>query len=109
MVVMGARRIIEPGACIGVHTWSAGFIVSDIIVGSELSRNDPEHELYLAFYREMGIDEDFYWFTLNAAGPDEAHWMSPEEINRFNLSTVPVRDTLRETPQQRQRRCDLRL
>ncbi|MBI1492922.1 COG3904 family protein [Halocynthiibacter styelae] len=104
LLTMGAVRIIEPGACIGVHTWAAGFNVS----GADLPRNAPEHELYLQFYRDMGIDEAFYWFTLEAAGPDEIHWMSDAEINRFKLSTTPLRSSVQETAEQRAARCEMR-
>lgn len=104
LLTMGAVRIIEPGACIGVHTWAAGFNMS----GADLPREAPEHELYLQFYRDMGIDEAFYWFTLEAAGPDDIHWMSDAEINRFNLSTTPLRSSVQETPEQRAARCEMR-
>ena len=108
MAVMGARRIIEAGACIGVHTWAAGSLLG-LEVGSDLPRNDPAHDLYLAFYRDMAITEDFYWFTLAAAGPDDVHWMSPDEINRFGLSSVPVLITPNETANQRSLRCEKRI
>lgn len=108
MVLMGATRIIEPGACIGVHTWAAGGLFGDE-AGSDLPRSDPAHQLYLTFYQEMGIPEAFYWYTLAAAGPDDVHWMSPEEINRYGLSTTPVPNSLNETAEQRRARCEQRI
>lgn len=108
MALMGRNRVIEPGACIGVHTWAAGGLFG-FETGAELPRDDPAHQLYLKFYRDAGIDEDFYWFTLEAAGADDMYWMSEDEINRFRLSTVPVHGSPVETPEQRSRRCDYRL
>ena len=90
MLVMGAQRVVEPGACIGVHSWYNSVFGRQTLSAAELPRDDPEHDLYLDFYDAMGISQSFYWFTISVAGPDEAHWMSPEEINGFGLSTVPV-------------------
>lgn len=108
MIVMGRTRVIEPGACIGVHTWAAGGLLG-IELGADLAKTDPTHDLYLGFYREMGISTDFYWFTLAAAGPDEVHWMSEDEINRFGLSTSPLKGSPIETAQERAERCYSRL
>lgn len=108
MVLMGATRIIEPGACIGVHTWATGGLFG-FEAGSELPKSDPVHQLYLTFYQEMGIPEAFYWYTLAVAGPNDVHWMSPEEINRFGLSTRPAPNALDETAKQRNARCEQRV
>jgi hypothetical protein len=105
MVVMGKTRRIDTGACIGVHTWAAGWSET----GADLARDDPKHDLYLDFYRDMGIDPAFYWFTLDAAGPDNVHWMSAAEINRFGLSSTLVKDPKDETFSQRKKRCDARV
>lgn len=104
MALMGVTRIIESGACIGVHTWGAGGLFSQE-TGADIPKDDAAHELYLSFYREVGIPEEFYWFTLNAAGPDEMHWMSAEEINRYGLSSVLVKAIPNETAEQRAQRC----
>ena len=104
MALMGRNRVIEPGACIGVHTWATGGLFG-VETGAELARDDPAHQLYLRFYREMGIDEDFYWFTLEAADADNIYWMNEEEINRFQISTIPVKGSPAETAQQRNWRC----
>jgi hypothetical protein len=90
MFIMGARRIVEPGACIGVHSWYNSVLGLQAVSAADLPQDAPEHRLYLDFYDAMGISRAFYWFTLNAAGPREAHWMSPQEINSFGLSSVPV-------------------
>ncbi|WP_120500338.1 alpha/beta hydrolase [Roseovarius sp. EL26] len=108
MVAMGKVRIIAPGACVGVHTWAEGGLLG-ADTGADLPRNDPRHQMYLSFYQEMGIPEEFYWFTLNAAGADDVHWMTKEEINRYRLSTVPVKGDSAETREQREQRCYARL
>ena len=66
----GVKRTAEAGAKIGVHSWA-----DDDYEGRELDSNAAEHLIYLGYYRDMGIAEDFYWFTLNAADADDIHWM----------------------------------
>ncbi|MCH2135598.1 MAG: alpha/beta hydrolase fold domain-containing protein [Phycisphaerales bacterium] len=78
----GVERTVEPGAMLGVHSWgSAGE------AGVDLPRDDESHEMYLEYGRAMGIPDAFYWFTLEAAGPEDIHWMRPEELTRFGLIT----------------------
>ena len=78
----GAKRTADYGARFGVHSWS-GFNEA----GSDLPRDHPEHRLYLDFYQAMGIGEDFYWFTLEAAPADGIHWMTDGEIEAHSLVT----------------------
>ena len=78
----GAIRIVEPGARIGVHSWGGGPVEA-----TALPRDHESHELYLEFYRAIDIPEDFYWFTLEAAPPDDIHWMTPNEIVRYRVDS----------------------
>lgn len=76
----GVRRTADGGARIGVHSW-AGPGES----GADLPRDHDEHERYLEFYRAVDIDEAFYWYTLEAAPPQDIHWMTSEELERFDV------------------------
>ncbi|WP_371229831.1 alpha/beta hydrolase [Roseovarius sp. 2305UL8-3] len=106
LFLAGVTRVAAPDACIGVHSWAvSGFFGSE--QGRDLPRDDPEHQLYLAYYREMGIHSDFYWYTLNSADADHIHWMNASEINSFGLTTTPVRSG--ETLELTQRRCNVAL
>lgn len=78
----GARRTVEAGAMIGVHSWSG-----PAIEGADLPRDHPEHQPYLSYYRAMGIPTEFYWYTLRAAPSDEMHWMSQDEQRRYRIAT----------------------
>lgn len=82
LFLAGVTRVLESGACVGVHSWAA-----DDFTGTDLPRSDPEHNRYLDYYRDMGIDTAFYWFTLRAAPADGMHWMTPDEVAQFKLST----------------------
>ncbi|CUH43254.1 alpha/beta hydrolase [Ruegeria atlantica] len=82
LFLAGNRRTLEPGACVGVHSWGGGGYVA-----ANLPENHPEHDRYLDYFNDIGVDPAFYWFTLDAASEDEMHWMSAEEANRFNMAT----------------------
>ena len=67
---------------LGVHSWGG-----DDFTGAELPRDDPAHDLYLDYYSEMGIPTEFYWFTLEAAPVEDVHFMTPEEIAQYKITT----------------------
>ena len=83
----GKFRVVEPCGKLGVHSWDEDGPDGGIILGNEVPRDHEIHTMFLDFYREMGIPEDFYWFTLEAAPPQRIHWMSDEEIVVFGLVT----------------------
>lgn len=78
--VAGAHRTIEEGAIVGVHSWSDGSRE-----GADLPRDHRGHRLFLELYEDLGIDEAFYWFTLDAAPAAGLHAMTVDELNRFSL------------------------
>ena len=102
MFLAGKRRIVEKGACVGVHSWVAGNRQ-----GADFPDNSGEHRLYLDYYRAIGINPDFYWFTLDAADADEMHWMSVSEINAFRVATRKLTHG-GESEDRRYDRCDRR-
>lgn len=79
----GLKRKIEPGARLGVHSWSGG--------GKEATdypENDPAHHDQLEFFSTMvgdSIGPIFYFYTIYAAPADSIHWMSDEEIEHYEL------------------------
>ncbi|HSH05698.1 MAG TPA: hypothetical protein VLL52_24490 [Anaerolineae bacterium] len=79
----GRTRSAAEDAYVGVHSWAAG----DGLEGGDLPEDDPEHDAYLDYYNEIGIDEDFYWFTLEAAPADGMHNMSAEEREEWAVNT----------------------
>lgn len=105
MAVMSKNRVIEKGACVGVHSWAIGNLFG-FDSGADLPRSDEAHDLYLDFYETVNVPASFYWFTLEAASPEGMHWMSAKEINRFNLSKVRLDETPTETAAEREARCN---
>ncbi|MEO1109078.1 MAG: alpha/beta hydrolase [Pseudomonadota bacterium] len=83
LFLAGNTRVLQPGACVGVHSWSGGGIVA-----TELPEDDPEHDRYLDYFEDIGVDEDFYWFTLEAAPAEDMHWMTAAEANRFDMTSL---------------------
>lgn len=79
--ISGQKRIIANGAKIGVHSWS-----SSDGEGRNIAKRDPQHQLYLKYYREMGVPDSFYWFTLNAASADDIYYMTKEEIKKYKIA-----------------------
>lgn len=79
----GAARSWNDGATIAVHSWATG----DGIEGKDVPRDDPQHRLYLDYYEEIGIDEEFYWFTLEAAPAASVHNMTEAELARYGFAT----------------------
>lgn len=76
----GEKRIVENGGKLGIHSWGGPGIQ-----GKDVPKDDPQHQLYLEYYKEMGIPADFYWRTLEAAPVNDIHWMTEEEIKKFNV------------------------
>ena len=78
----GLTRTYAIGAQFGVHSWGGGPVAA-----TELPVDDPEHERYLNYYEEMGVDLDFYWFTLEAAPAESMYWMTDDELDRWGFVT----------------------
>merc|ERR1719356_1838214 len=73
LFVSGFNRYATKGAEIGIHSWEG-----DEGVGSELPKDHPSHKLFLDFYKDVCIPEEFYWQTLEPGLP--MYWISEEEI-----------------------------
>lgn len=82
LFVAGNRRTIEPGARIGVHSWRDG--KRD---GIEYPKEAEEHDLFIEMYNAIDVDTAFYWFTLKAAPANDIHWMTEDEIVKYNFRT----------------------
>ncbi len=88
----GVQRSVEKGAKVGVHSWAGQDDDGNWIFAKDIPKDDESHQLFLDYYKKIGISEDFYWFTLDAAPADDIHWMNWEEMQKysvFNSSTPP--------------------
>jgi hypothetical protein len=66
----------------GVHSWGEP---EDGMTGDTLVKSHPIHNEYLNYYRYIGINQEFYWFTLAAAPAEDMHWMTLNELKKFNV------------------------
>jgi len=82
MFLAGAKRTIELGSKLGVHSWS-----SSDQAATDYPRDSQEHVKYLDYYQEMNIDTEFYWYTLEAAPAEDIHWMTEQEIAEYGVLT----------------------
>ena len=78
--IAGSPRTIDCGAMIGVHSWG-----SPLGARGDQTVYDPHWIMQQDFLSDMGVDPDFYEFTRSAAGPDDIHWLSVDEMLRFGL------------------------
>lgn len=101
LFLAGTERIVGQGACVGVHSWASQGILGDEVQGRDVPRTSEAHTPYLSYYAEIGVDEAFYWYTLDAADADGMHWMTNTEIERFDMATSPL-SKVEANPQ----RCD---
>lgn len=82
LFLAGRQRRADEGAEFAVHSWqdSDGFEPSDV------AADDPVNLAYLAYYREMGLNDEearaFYAMT-NAVPHDEALWLSKDEFAAY--------------------------
>jgi len=83
MFLAGVKRTAEAGAKLGVHSWSddSGKVALDF------PRDHQEHVKYLDYYKAIGIDTSFYWYTLEAAPAEDIHWMTAQEIAQYGVLT----------------------
>ncbi len=85
LYLSGNKRTLEQGAKIGIHAWSDGSGSA-----TDYPTNHSEHELYINFYKAIGCSqqeaEDLYFFIINAAAPEDIHWMTDQEIDQFNIT-----------------------
>lgn len=79
----GARRIVAPGASVGVHDWVNAFGEQ----GRDFRRDARAHEPTRSYTAEMLGTDAFYWFALNAAPHDQVHFMTRSELQRYGLIT----------------------
>ena len=90
LLTAGTIRTAQPGACIGVHSWAYDNLFGSDTAGTSLPRDHEEHQVYLEFYRSIGIPEEFYWFTMEAAPPEGMHWMRATELNLYDVTTATL-------------------
>lgn len=82
LFLAGARRRADAGAQFAVHSWRD----EDGYEASDYGWDDPVHQDYIHFYRDMGMSDAnaraFYQLT-NSVGFDDVLWLSKADLARF--------------------------
>lgn len=82
LFLAGAKRIAAPTAEFAVHSW----MDEDGLEADDYAADDPAHQEYISFYREMGMGEAqaraFYAMT-NSAPHDDALYLNRNDIARY--------------------------
>ena len=84
----GVVRRLADSAVVGVHSWGAYSFDGSVIDGSDLPMNDPAHQSYLNFYQQIGVNADFYWFTLQAAPANGMYNMTAEDKVTYQMESM---------------------
>ncbi|KZN33939.1 hypothetical protein [Pseudoalteromonas luteoviolacea] len=84
----GVKRQVAAGAKLGVHAWGYQDSEGNYKSASELPRNHPEHEMYIEFYKHINhtTPSEFYFYTIDAAPFDDIHYMTEDELNKWNMA-----------------------
>jgi hypothetical protein len=86
LFLAGTIRTMEEGAKIGVHAWSNGSSSA-----TDYPEGHEEHEIYIDYYISVGYSqqdaEALYYFIINAASPDNIHYLTEQEIIDYNILT----------------------
>lgn len=81
----GNERILEEGAKVGVHSWCC----VDDLTADKLPKDHDGHRSQLEYFtftlKDLG--SDFYFYTLQAAPFEDVHWMSVEDIKKYQVAT----------------------
>lgn len=85
LFLAGIRRLAEPGAEFGVHSWQG----EDGIDARDAAESDPAHATYIRFYQEVGLPpqtaREFYAFT-NRVAFNDVYYMTRDELARFQIT-----------------------
>ena len=84
LFIAGVERTMEGNPRVGVHSWSTFFSSVD---GQDLPADDPAHEIFVKYHQDMLGNDEFYWFTLNAAPSSDYYYMTEREMRQYGLLT----------------------
>ncbi|MEL6183956.1 MAG: alpha/beta hydrolase [Myxococcota bacterium] len=86
-LLSGQQRAVFAGGRVGVHSWAGDDGNGMEVVATQFPRDSDQHLPFLSYYRDIGIADAFYWFTLEAAPPDGMYFMSRQEMTQFAVFT----------------------
>ena len=87
LFLAGRERTRGFNTSIGVHAWAD----SDGNQAADYPENNSVHDHYINYFLSIGMGSqlanDFYFFTINAADPDNLYFMNESEIQLYQIFT----------------------
>ena len=85
----GTKRSVGVETRIGVHSWGGQDDDGKEVTATDFPIGHKHHLPYIKYYKNIGFTqkeaEDFYYYTINAASANNIHWMTSEEIEKYNM------------------------
>jgi hypothetical protein len=93
MLASGVPRTVDPAAAVGVHQMYATFMPGELPRGVEaagMAMSDAQRSIAIVtrHLTEMGVDPAVWLHALETP-PDRLYYLSPEEMEKYRLSTDP--------------------
>lgn len=86
LFLAGINRTVGENTKIGVHSWAG-----EDEKATDFPKGHKHHQPYIDYYKSLGFTPEeakaFYYFTIYAAGPDDIHWMTAEELKKYKVIT----------------------
>ncbi len=91
LFLAGKRRTCGINTKFGVHSWATEDRKGILTTAMDFPKDHENHKMYIKYYQEIGFSkqaaEDFYFYTIQAAPAQGIHWMTKEEIIKYNMLT----------------------
>jgi hypothetical protein len=93
MLASGVTRAVDPAAAVGVHQMYATFLPGELPRGVEaagMAMSDAQRSIAIVtrHLTAMGVDPAVWLHALETP-PDRLYYLSPEEMEKYRLSTDP--------------------
>jgi len=84
LFLAGKKRSIGQNTKIGVHSWAGNKEKA-----TDFPKGHKNHQPYIDYYKSIDMTtqdaEEFYYFTIQSAPPEGIHWMTKEEIEKYDI------------------------
>ncbi len=85
----GSERSIGDNVRIGVHSWGGIDDQGNKVSATDFPEGHEYHQPYIDYYISIGFSQEearsFYYFTIFAAPPEDIHWMTNDEIEKYKI------------------------
>jgi len=85
----GKKRTRGTNTKFGVHSWSDFDGIGKMVTAKDFPPEHEAHQPYIKYYESIGFTKeeasDFYFFTINLASAQDMHWMTEEEIKKYQM------------------------